>query len=301
MNEMNDNNLFNFPITPPKQFVPPQKGEQIFCGETFYYIGDFIAQGGFGAVYHCTDDWSNTLVAKVLCPNDQSYDAVKQQWLDERNKMDLLRHPNIVYLHEAFEYRDTFYIICERCSYTLNELINNPGVDGNTWLPYVARDILHGLDFIHRNGYVHKDLHPGNVFVSHHYDFMAPGKEPVWSFKIGDLGISRLASDIRLFNTILAQWMAPPEYLAPHKFGIIDRQTDIYHTGLLLLSLLLNRTPIFSHEDILNGIPRQIAENLSSPYGSIIAKALRRHVKHRTTSAITMWREISAAMPRNVY
>lgn len=296
MNEIKGN-PFNLPAVSPKTFVLPRKGEQIFCGETCYYIGDFIAKGGFGAVYQCTDDWANSLVAKVLLPQDQSYEEVKNQWLNELNNLLLLRHPNITYFHGAFEYRDTFYIICERCSYTLNQLIG-PGTDGNTWLPYVARDVLLGLDFIHRNGYVHKDMHPGNVFVSHHYDFMVPSKEPVWSFKIGDLGISRLASDIRLFNTILAQWMVPPEYLNPTAFGTIGKSIDIYHTGLLLLSLLLNKIPTFTHEQIINGLPRQMAEALPSPYAPTVAKALRRHVEHRTPSAIAMWREILAAMQR---
>ena len=177
-------------------------------------------------------------------------------------------------------------------------LINQPGTDGNIWLPYIARDVLHGLDFIHRNGYVHKDMHPGNIFVSHHYDLMVPTKDPVWSFKIGDLGISRLETDIRLFNTILAQWMVPPEYLDPSKFGAMGKQVDIYHTGLLLLGLLLNKIPDFTREQILQGVPRQVAEELQSPYGRYIAKALRRHVQHRTQSAIEMWRGIFAVMQR---
>ena len=49
----------------------------------------------------------------------------------------------------------------------------------------------------------HKDLHAGNVFVSLQKDSMVPSKDPVWRFKIGDLGISRLEGDIRHFNN---QW-----------------------------------------------------------------------------------------------
>ncbi|MEW5816406.1 MAG: protein kinase family protein, partial [Spirochaetota bacterium] len=294
---MENNNQVNLPVS-PKHFVPPQKGEQIFCEGTCYYLGEPIGQGGFGVVYECTDDWSNSLVAKVIQPQSRTYDQVKNEWLTELRNLSTLRHPCITYIHQAFEYRDTFYLIVERCSYDLTRLIEQPGSDGNIWLPYIARDVLNGLDFIHKQGYVHKDMHPGNIFVSHHYDFMVPSKDPVWSFKIGDLGISRLEGDMQLFNIILAQWMLPPEYLNPTEFGMIGKQIDIYHVGLLLLGLLLNRIPQFSREDILNGVPRQTAEGLNSPYAPAIAKALRRHVVYRTQTAIDMWREIFAMMPK---
>jgi len=294
--ENNNPNAISTEFIAPKKFVPPQKGEQIFCEGTCYYIGDYINQGSFGVVYECTDDWGNNLIAKVLLPQSKPYEQVKDEWLVELRNLMQLRHPNITFVHQAFEYRDTFYLIVERCSSPLTSLINSPTTDSDIWLPYIARDILHALDFIHQLNYIHKDIHPGNVFISHHYDFMVPSKDPVWSFKIGDLGISRLEGDMRQFNTILAQWMVPPEYLNPVEFGLIGKQIDIYHTGLLLLSLLLNEIPQFTHEDIKNGVPRMIAEKIQSPYAEAIAKSLRRHVADRTQNAIEMWRDILNAM-----
>jgi serine/threonine protein kinase len=292
---MSDNSTANVPL-PPRRFVLPRKGERIFCEGTCYYLGDPIGRGGFGVAYECTDDWGNSLVAKVLMPRSQTYAQVRDKWLDEFGNLMTLRHPCITYLHQAFEYRDTFYLIVERCSYDLTHLIGQPNTDGSVWLPYIGRDILNGLDFIHKQGYVHKDMHPGNIFVSHHYDFMVPSKDPVWSFKIGDLGISRLEGDMHLFDTTLARWMVPPEYLNPAEFGVLGKQIDIYHVGLLLLGLLLNRIPQFSQEDVLSGVPRQTAEDLKSPFASAIAKALRRHVANRTQAAVDMWRDISAAV-----
>ena len=120
---------------------------------------------------------------------------------------------------------------------------------------------------------------------------MDPNNPPIWRFKIGDLGISRREVDIR-FNTILAPWMLPPERLSPQDFGVLGRHTDIYHVGLLLLSLLLNQTPDFTPAHTIAGHPRQCAERLPSRYADAIARALRRHVDYRTPSAIDMWREI---------
>ena len=234
-------------------------------------------------------------VAKVLVPRDQTYEQVEESWLNELQKLRELRHPNITYVHAAFECEDTFYLVMERCSMTLDVIITLDNLRPDGWIPYVARDILQGLDYIHSNGYVHKDIHPGNVFVSQSQDRMIPTKEPVWSFKIGDLGISRLETEINAFNTILAEWMLPPEAINPSEFGSIGRTVDIYHVGLLLLALVLNRIPTFTREEVIAGVPRQLAESSSSKYGAAIARALRRHVADRTPTALDFWRDIYAA------
>ncbi|MBL8300651.1 MAG: serine/threonine-protein kinase [Rhodanobacteraceae bacterium] len=284
------------PIPPhaPKTFKPPTRGQSILVDGKYYFIGDKIGQGSFGEVFACQDEWSNQLVAKVLLPRNRTYDEVRESWLQELRKLLDLRHPNITHVYAAFECDDTFYLVIERCSMTLETVINLPGGNGETWLPYVARDILQGLEYMHVNGYVHKDIHAGNVFVSQTIDRMVPTKDPVWSFKVGDLGISRLENDIEIFNTLLAQWMLPPEAIDPNEFGPVSRALDIYHVGLLLLALLLGYSPSFTRDEIVAGAPRQAAEGLRSKYGLVIAKALRRHAAARVPTAVQFWREIAS-------
>lgn len=279
----------------PRVFKPPMKGQSIHVDGKFYAIGDFIGKGYFGNVYECTDEWENQLVAKVLVPRDQTYDQVRESWLEELRKLEALRHPNITYVHAAFECDDTFYLVIERCSITLEAVINHQGLNADDWIPYVARDILQGLEYIHMAGYIHKDIHPGNIFVSQSQDRMVPTKDAVWSFKIGDLGISRLETEMSAFNTILAQWMLPPEAIDAAQFGQVARTIDVYHVGLMLLALVLHRIPTFTQEEVVAGLPRQLAEQSTSRYGQAIAKALRRHTAARTPTAIHLWRDIFAA------
>ncbi|MBD2453648.1 protein kinase family protein [Nostoc sp. FACHB-87] len=279
-----------------KLFCPPMYGEFITNGQgRSYSIGKTIGQGYFGCVYECTDEWGNELVAKIIVPKNRTYEQVRQEWIEELNKLEYLRHPNITYIYDAFEYQDTFYLIIERCYCTLKDLLVLPDDQRERLLPCIARDLLQGIDFIHSCGYVHKDIHHGNVFVSLINNPMLPNQDPVLKFKIGDLGISRLENDINTFNTILANWMLPPEFLNPTIYGQIGRKVDIYHTGLLLLSLLVGYVTEFTQEEILNGTPRQMAEKIPSPYSYAIAKALRRHVAHRTETALDFWREILEA------
>src|SRR5215813_10431059 len=130
---------------------------------------------------------------------------------------------------------------------------------------------------------------------------MVPEGQPVLSFKVGDLGISRLESDVNVFNTMLAQWMLPPEAIDPNQFGLVGRTVDIYHAGLVLLSVLLGSIPSFTKEEIIAGKPREMAEELPSIYGPPIAMALRRHTNARPQLAGELWQNIVDVMPRHVW
>ena len=281
-------------VRQPRRFRLPEKGEMISHGDRNYHIGDKLGRGGFGVVYECSDEWGNALVAKIILPHDRPYTEVRESWLGEASKLMDLRHPNITFVRDAFEHQDTFYLIIERCNFPLLQVITSIGLDSERWLPYVARDVLQALDYIHAHGYIHKDLHPGNVFVVESRQQAAFIHRIVRSFKIGDLGLTRLETDVRAFQTRLAEWMRPPEIIDPDKFGVIGRQVDVYQAGLLLLSLLLKEIPYFTAEEIVGGIPQAVAQDHASPYAPVIAKALRRHVEWRTQTALEFWRELSA-------
>jgi len=92
----------------PRQFRLPVRGEVIVNNERRYFIGEPIGKGGFGMVYECNDDWGNALVAKILLPHDKSYREVRKIWQDELQKLLVMRHPNITFVYDAFEYQDTF-------------------------------------------------------------------------------------------------------------------------------------------------------------------------------------------------
>ena len=194
-------------VRQPRRFRLPEKGEVIAHGDRKYNIGDKLGRGGFGIVYECSDEWGNALVAKIILPHDRPYTEVRESWLEEAGKLMDLRHPNITFVRDAFEYQDTFYLIIERCNFPLLQVITSIGLDSERWLPYVARDVLQALDYIHGHGYIHKDLHPGNVFVVESRQQAAFIHRIVRSFKIGDLGLTRLETDVRAFQTRLAEWM----------------------------------------------------------------------------------------------
>ncbi len=281
------------PIVPAaKQVVLPQAGEVItsFATGNSYVMGDRIGEGNFGVVFACVDGWRNNLAAKVLKPIGP-YERVKASAEAELQKLLALRHPNITYIFDAFEFRDTFYLITERCYCPLTELFKIDNFHGPSWLDAIARCLLQAVHYLHVNKLAHQDIHPGNVFAAFAKDEMRPTEPGSIQFKLGDLGVAKLFGELTAQNT-RAQWMLPPEVLEPAEFGPLDHRLDIYHVGLLLLQIANSKELQFTREEILAGRPREMALALAPPLNFALEKALRRHAQFRTASAMELWRDL---------
>jgi len=280
------------PLPVEKYAIQPSPGEVITSQATgnTYTIGERIGEGNFGIVYACKDVWGNDLACKVL-KAIKSYNEVRAAAEGEFVKLLYLRNPYITFVYDAFEYRDTFYIITERCHFSLNDLIRIKNFNGMIWLMGIARCLLQAVHYLHINNYAHQDIHAGNVFAALLKDEVLPNADKIVKFKLGDLGVARLFNEIDKTNT-RAQWMLPPEVLNPQEFGPIDHRIDIYHAGLLFLQLAYSKELQFTHEEILAGKPREMALALSAPYNFALEKALRRHVGSRTAGAMELWRDL---------
>ena len=283
------------PVIPPKQCTFPTEGEVItsLLTKNTYTMGSIIGEGFFSIVFSCSDTWNNDLAVKVLKPLDRTFDSVHQSAIEEFQKLVMLRHPNVTYVYDAFEYRDTFYIVTERCYGSLEGLFALEKFDGMLWIKPIARCILQAVHYLHINNFVHQDIHLWNVFTKFVKDEMIETNPEVIQFKLGDLGIGKFVSDLSP-SDIRANWMLPPEVLNTDDFGPIDNRIDIYHLGLLLLQLAHSKKMNFTHEEIVAGKPRDLALILPPPLNFALEKTLRRHVMYRTASVQELWRDLNS-------
>ncbi|MCA2919879.1 MAG: serine/threonine-protein kinase [Microcystis sp. M015S1] len=278
---------------PDPVFTLPGNGALITSEATgnTYRIGELIGEGNFGYVYRCSDTWENELAVKILKPKG-TYDEVRAAAVAEFEKLKLLRHPNITFVFDAFEFQHTFYIVCEMCWKPINEFMQSEGFNGRVWLRPIARQLLQAVHYIHCNHFAHQDIHGGNVFIQAARDDLSPN-DMIFTYMLGDLGLAKLAAEMDAENTVLADWMRAPESINPTEFGPMDHRMDIYHCGLLFLQILLGRPHTFSREEVLAGAPRELALTLEAPYNFALEKSLRRHVDFRTASALEFWRDLN--------
>jgi len=280
------------PVPAGRKFSAPEFGDELNCHGRKYYLGKELERAHFGAVFECSDDWGNELLAKLLRPRRRAYGTVRELWLRELQNLTQLPHPHLLHVFDAFEFRDAIYLILERCSFSLENLLHWGMAQREAWLKPLARGLLQAIDFIHSAGRLHQTIHPGNIYTRH-VDGERRGPNPAISFKLGDLEMSRLQPDHRVLGTMMKPWMIPPEFLNPGEFGNAGRGVDIYQAGLVFLSLLEGCIPCFTPDEIQGGRPAEMAEALASPLAPAIAKALRPHTKDRTSSAREFWEDIN--------
>jgi serine/threonine protein kinase len=195
-------------------------------------MGNKIGEGFYGLVYECTDVWTNQLAAKVL-KQHTSYEKTKESAAEELRKLAMLRHPFVTYVFDAFEYRDIRYIITERCVFSLADFFGTDWFAGSVWLMPVARCLLQAVRFLHLNGYVHQDIHPGNVFAQFVRDEM---RDEMKSAEVeqSDLGLLNSSSRTWASQSSSLKSMAQTQGLSGccHPKSLIRLNSDRLTIGL---------------------------------------------------------------------
>lgn len=253
-----------------------------------YVVGQLIGDGQYGSVYECLGPFDQPYALKMLRPANKAYQAVKEEWSREMQRLETLRHPNIVYIHDAFEMNYLFYLALERCDTSLRALMKRPF--GHPLLIEIARQLLMTLQYLHDNGVVHSDLHSGNVLISQ------LEHRPI--VKLTDFGVAhQLDGNTRWYRPQVAN----PGILTPELVtaGYTTTQSDLYQLGLLLYQMhtgfpaidmsAANPDPT---RQIAEGTPRQKAEALGTPLSQVIAKLLRRRDAYRYQSAREVWEDL---------
>lgn len=116
---------------------------------------------------------------------------------------------------------------------TLTDRMEEHPLDEPTSLR-MARDISMGLRDCHKNGIIHRDIKPQNIFINES-----------GHFKLGDFGVSRAipgTHDVMSFKGTIG-YMAPEVY----RMEATDERSDIYSLGMVLYQCLNdNRLPFLT-------------------------------------------------------
>jgi len=155
---------------PPLQVVPGAVIRERFV------LKERIGQGGMGVVFSAIDRRKteardpNPLVAiKILDAELALYEKAWMALQREARKAQTLAHPNIVTVYDFDRDAGTAYMTMELLEgHSLESLVrearrNKP--DPKLVMPVII-GMAEGLAYAHRNGIVHADLKPGNVFVT---------------------------------------------------------------------------------------------------------------------------------------
>jgi len=200
-----------------------------------YELGRMLGQGTFAKVYHGRNLASSQSVAiKVIDKEKVLRVGMIDQIKREISVMRLVRHPNVVQLHEVMASKSKIYFAMEY-------------VRGGELFTRVARgrlkednarryfnQLIGAVDFCHSRGVYHRDLKPENLLVDEH-----------GNLKVSDFGLSALR-ECQKQDGLLHTTCGTPAYVAPeiiNKKGYDGAKADIWSCGVILYVLLAGSLP----------------------------------------------------------
>lgn len=245
---------------PPASGPRPSKGEpdtvepyrltssdfpagQLVAGK--YRVERWIGEGAMGVVLAATHlGLDETVAIKLIRPDAQRSADMLARFAKEAKIAARIRSehvPRVLDVGVAEPFGP--YIVMEYLEgRTLAELLD---AEGKLDVPQAVEYVLQGCEALaaaHAIGVIHRDIKPGNLFVTKH------GQLEV--VKLLDFGISKAALTGRVFGNDLAlnetgHVMGTPMYMSPEQIRSapdIDSRTDIWSLGVVIYELVTGKT-----------------------------------------------------------
>lgn len=219
-------------------------------GETVshYRILSLLGSGGMGVVFEAQDIVLERKVAiKFLSKGSEQSEEAARRLQREARTLSSLNHPSICTVYELREHDGRPYLVEELLvGSTFQEIINQKKLDPQLILD-LAIQIADGLRAAHAIGLVHRDIKPGNLFLTQ--DDRA---------KILDFGLARQSSKLLAIANDVATLVGDSievtshgaivgtlDYMSPEQVRgeMVTASSDIFSLGIVLYQLLNGRHP----------------------------------------------------------
>ena len=261
-----------------------------------YIVGRSIGYGGFGITYigydyalarkiaikeympgeFCTRCAGDTKVTVFEGEQEEQFKGGIEKYIDEARRLAKFKGlDGVVTIYDSFKENDTAYIIMEYLEgRTLKEVLQEEGkMDFEKAMEYIV-PILDALTEIHKDGLLHRDISPDNIFVTND-----------GQVKLIDFGAARYATTAhsKSLSLIVKPGYAPQEQYRSR--GDQGPWTDVYACAATLYKMITGITPEDSMErgnkDTLKD-PRSLGISIAKNKQNAIMNALNLKIEDRT-------------------
>jgi hypothetical protein len=208
-----------------------------------YVVRRFLGEGGKKKVYLAHDSRLDRDVAFALIKTEGLDAAARERITREAQAMGRLgSHPNIVTVYDIGDESGQPFLVLPVLEGGDVEGLIEKAPEHKLPLEEVVRigaDTCEGLEFLHTKGLVHRDVKPGNTWLTNEGRAM-----------IGDFGLAVAVDRSRL--TQAGMMVGTVSYMAPEQAmgGEVTPRADLYALGAMLYEMVCGRPPFVGDESV---------------------------------------------------
>ncbi len=230
-----------------------------FTGQVIkgYELVEFIARGGFGAVYRASQPLVNREVAvKIILPEFANRPDFIRRFEAEAQVVARLEHPHIIPLYDYWRDANGAYLVMRWLRGGNLRDVMKKGVWDAFAASHLLDQVAQALYVAHINSVIHRDIKPDNIlFDEHNNSYLA------------DFGI---AKDNAVSNSTDPDvLLGSPAYLSPEQIRSeeVTPQTDIYSLAIVMYEILVGEHPY----DIKD-VPQLLFRHLNDPLPTLLER-----------------------------
>ncbi|MCO8273191.1 serine/threonine protein kinase [Actinoplanes sp. TRM 88003] len=254
------------------------------CVGSSYVLQRPLGQGATGTVWEALDRATGKSVAvKLLHESLLQQPRLVTRFVQERTILRMLRHRNVVRVHDLFSVGETIGLVMDLVSGgSLRDLLRTEPTVAPGEAARLTAQVAAALAEAHDLGVVHRDLKPDNILLA-----TVDGRLDT---RLTDFGVARILNTPSM--TTPSAVVGTPHYMSPEAFhgATASPATDVYALGVLLYELVSGRPPYVS--DSIPDLMRQHLEGnpvrrtgLPDPVWDVITACMAHKPRRRPTAA----------------